>query len=37
MRTCACSRVSKVRSVENSVTLTRGSAGGSATMTLAPK
>ena len=25
MRTCACSRVSKVRSVENSVTLTLGS------------
>ena len=37
MRVWACSRVSKVRSVENRVTLTRGSFGGSATMTLAPK
>ena len=37
MRVWACSRVSNVRSVENKVTLTRGSFGGSATMTLAPK
>ena len=37
MRVCACSRVSKVLRVENSVTLTRSSCGGSATMTLAPK
>ncbi|EXI92838.1 MAG: hypothetical protein AW12_00318 [Candidatus Accumulibacter sp. BA-94] len=37
MRDAACARVSKVDAVLNSVTLTRGSAGGSATMTLPPK